>query len=71
MTGLQGRPDELQRRRLMYGSNEIKHKPMKNFLLFIWEAWWDATMVTQRLFYTLRNDCVAIVTQSQTLLHAA
>lgn len=44
--GLTGDAEDIHRRQELYGSNEIKQKPIKNFFLFIWEAWWDKTLVT-------------------------
>jgi magnesium-transporting ATPase (P-type) len=43
--GLNSQMENIERRIQKYGSNHIKQKPIKNFLLFVWEAWWDVTLV--------------------------
>jgi len=44
-TGLHQDQLNLSHRRDKFGSNCITPKPMKNFLIFVWEAWSDVTLI--------------------------
>ncbi|KAF2364516.1 P-type ATPase subfamily IIB [Trinorchestia longiramus] len=43
--GLSGDPADLQHRREVFGSNTIPPKPAKTFLMLVWEALQDATLI--------------------------
>ncbi|KAJ7555678.1 hypothetical protein O6H91_05G050200 [Diphasiastrum complanatum] len=43
--GIDDDPEELQRRKLAYGENTYPRKSPKNFLIFLWEACQDTTLI--------------------------
>uniref|UniRef100_A0A7E4UN35 Calcium-transporting ATPase n=1 Tax=Panagrellus redivivus TaxID=6233 RepID=A0A7E4UN35_PANRE len=44
-TGIPNNPEELERRRAVFGANEIPPHPPKSFLTLVWEALQDVTLV--------------------------
>lgn len=45
VVGLSGDPEDLQHRRETFGSNVIPPKPAKTFLMLVWEALQDVTLI--------------------------
>lgn len=45
LTGLSGNPVDLEHRRQTFGSNVIPPKPPKTFLMLMWEALQDVTLI--------------------------
>ena len=43
--GLSGDPEDLRHRREVFGSNIIPPKPSKTFLMLVWEALQDVTLI--------------------------